>query len=323
MARVLPWLAPVTVLAAAAAGAPWAFRAAIWIYVAALFADLFAGIDTREREEAPLDAPLLRLGVAMQAAVLIAGLLVVSREGTSGAIYVCSIGVGAIGGMFGVPVAHELMHRRNRLDGALAEVLMTMFSYTHFCIEHVRGHHSNVGLYRDPATARAGESLYAFLPRTVLGGIAHASRLQPRTMMRYAVMLVTAYAAVGMLFGWNGVVFFAAQSVVCIVTLETINYVEHYGLSRRDDEPVSERLSWNSSHRISNWLLFNLPRHSDHHLFSQRPFAQLRHNDGPRQLPAGYFAMFALALFPPLWRQIMDPLVAANEVPDERLSRVV
>jgi alkane 1-monooxygenase len=302
-------------LAAYWSGAGWAFRISVWVYLGALALDFVAGVDESPMWDGFSTRPfrvITWLWVPLQAALVFTGLLAV-RGADLGTIYVASIGVGMIGGMFGIPVAHELMHRDTAFERVLAEVEMTLFGYTHFCIEHVEGHHANVGLRHDPATARYGESLYAFLPRSVVGGYIDAWRLDAKRMLRYLLVLCAVVVAIALGFGWRGVVFFAAQSAVAIMVIEAINYVEHYGLVRQESEPVTARHSWNSGHRVSNWLLFNVPRHSDHHDDAARPYPLLRHAGEARQLPAGYFAMFVLALFPPLWTAIMHPLLALDE----------
>jgi alkane 1-monooxygenase len=108
----------------------------------------------------------------------------------------------------------------------------------------------------------------------------------------------------------------AAQAGLAIFLLEVINFVEHYGLQRRETSPGRfERVmpwhSWNSSHRVSNWLLINLARHSDHHYLASKRYQVLDHLDAAPQLPAGYGTMFVAALVPPLWRRVMHPRVAA------------
>ena len=229
------------------------------------------------------------------------------------------------GGIFGVTAAHELMHRRGPWPRAGAAFLLSLFSYPHFCIEHVQGHHRNVGTRRDPATARLGESLYAFLPRGVIGGFRGAWRIESRRLRNRLVwqyaLLAGLYGIVGYALGGNGILVLAVQAAVAIFLLETLNYVGHYGLVRRvmapgRYEPVQQQHSWNSSHRVSNWLLFNVGRHSDHHCEPDRGYLSLKHESGAPQLPGGYFAMFVLALFPPLWRRIMDPLVPVMPTQD-------
>jgi alkane 1-monooxygenase len=246
------------------------------------------------------------------------------RKDTDCWVVACDLGFA--GGIIGITVAHELSHARSAWDRRLAEALMTLCSYPHFCIEHVHGHHRNVGTPGDPATARAGENLYAFLLRCVPGGVRSAWRLEARRlrlrrlpawsvrnrMFRYAVSLAGLYALVGWGFGLPGVFFFAAQGLVSVFLLEAVNYVQHYGLMRRPAgpgryEPVRPWHSWNFGHRLSNWLLFNLGRHSDHHCRARSPYHALRDCGDAPQLPAGYFAMVVLALFPPLWQAVMGP----------------
>jgi alkane 1-monooxygenase len=221
-------------------------------------------------------------------------------------------------------VAHELMHRASRWERALAEVLMLSTCYPHFCIEHVHGHHKHVGTPLDPATSRYGESIYAFLPRTLWGGLRSAWRIEavrvgawsPRNrMLHYAVALLWLFAVAGS-FGACALAAFVGQAAVAVLMLENINYIEHYGLSRRQILPgrwerVRPEHSWNSAHRVSNWMLVNLARHSDHHANPARPYPELRHFEHVPQMPTGYAGMFLLAWFPPLWFAVMNPRVEA------------
>ena len=128
-----------------------------------------------------------------------------------------------------------------------------------------------------------------------------------------SLALAAAFAALG---GWPGVLLFGLQSLWALVLLEIINYVEHYGLQRRRVggrwEPVREEHSWNADFTVSNWVLFNLQLHSDHHARMNKPFEQLRTIADAPQLPAGYPAMVLLALVPPLWFAVMDPRVPAT-----------
>jgi alkane 1-monooxygenase len=229
----------------------------------------------------------------------------------------------------GINVAHELMHRRGRFDRALAELLMMSTTYTHFCVEHVLGHHKHVATPHDPASSVRGDILYRYWLKTVFGGLRSAWRLETKrtsTMnltglrrwhdrrWRYPLAMALVLVLVGVSFGALGVVFFLAQSLVAVLLLETINYVEHYGLTRRQLSDGSyERCmpghSWNAPQRFTHWLLFALQRHSDHHHLASRPYFALRHREQAPQLPAGYPAMVVLSLVPPLWRLVMDPRV--------------
>ena len=118
--------------------------------------------------------------------------------------------------------------------------------------------------------------------------------------------------------GWIGLALFLWQAAVAVWQLELVNYVEHYGLTRRylgegRYEHVLPRHSWNASHRASNWLLINLQRHSDHHYKPDRRFPLLQtytEADAP-QLPRGYPMMAIAAMIPPLWKRLMNPRVRA------------
>lgn len=238
------------------------------------------------------------------------------------------VSVGSTGGAIGITFAHELVHRSGRAERAMGDVLLALVSYPHFAIEHVHGHHRHVATPADPATARLGEGFYRFLPRTTFGGITHAWAIErerlsrkgrrvwhpSNTMFRYALTMAALYTMAWWLWGGPGLGFFILQGVVAFVLLEGINYVEHYGLVRREESPgryerVAPRHSWDSSHRISNWLLINLARHSDHHMIASRRYPALSTRDQAPQLPAGYGTMLLLALVPPLWRKLMDPKV--------------
>lgn len=237
------------------------------------------------------------------------------------------VSTGIIAGTIGITFAHELVHRPGAFELALGEILLASTSYAHFAIEHVYGHHRRVATPEDPATARFGESLYHFIPRCVAGSLASAWRFEAdrlakrqrrawhpsNRLFRYAAAQVVLYVAVASVWGSAAALFVAAQAILAFSLLETINYIEHYGLQRAEIAPGKyERIapwhSWNSSHRVSNWLLINLARHSDHHLAASKRYQLLDHVAAAPQLPAGYGTMFLVALCPPLWRRLMDPL---------------
>ena len=244
-------------------------------------------------------------------------------------------GVGVMSGTIGINYAHELIHQRSRLERFLGDWLLAMALYSHFRSEHLLVHHRYVATPRDPVTARYGESFYRFYPRVLWQCVASAFRAE-RDMLarkghpwwhrtnpfwRYLAFQGAMVAVAALIGGWVGVGLFAFQAVVAAWQLELVNYIEHYGLARREVgeigggryEPVRPRHSWNSAHRISNWLLINLQRHSDHHYKPDRPFPLLQtyDEDEAPQLPQGYAAMTVLALFPPLFRRVMHPRVEA------------
>jgi alkane 1-monooxygenase len=338
----LSFLTPLSVVHGFQLGGLWSYQTIVWVYGIIPLIDWCVGLDKgnlSEDEAAARERSLafklpLWLFVPLQLGLIVWALGMVAEGGASLLeIFGLTISLGIATGAIGITVAHELMHRRSALERALAEALMASVSYTHFCIEHVRGHHRNVATPADPATARLGESFYAFWPRCVAGGLGSAWRLEVErlgrrglavwgpgnAMLRYGATLIVVYGAVAAAFGASGVLVFAIQGVIAFSMLEAINYIEHYGLSRRElspghYEPVAPEHSWNSSHRVTNWFLFDLARHTDHHLNAGRRYPALRHIDSPTQLPAGYAAMFVLALVPPLWRAVMDRRATAREI---------
>ena len=295
--------------------------------------DALMGVDRRNPPEtAPGLASRLLFGLAtwlvvpVELAVLSWSAYLVARRPLAPVEVVGAVlSAGVTGGVIGITVAHELIHRRGRVDRALGGVLLAVVGYLHWSIEHIAGHHRRVATPEDPATARLGEGMPAFVVRSFVDGFRSAwgieaarGRSPLRNRVLWCSLLPFALAAgLGLTFGPRAVPFFLAQSLVAIALLEIINYIEHYGLERRLLRPgVYERVSplhsWNASHRLTNALLFNLQRHSDHHVWPHRPYYRLRHYAESPQLPMGYAGMALLALVPPLWRRVMDPRVAAH-----------
>lgn len=185
----------------------------------------------------------------------------------------------------GINVSHELLHRRSRFERFLAKLLLISVQYGHFTIEHAKGHHFRAATPMDPATLRYGESFYHFLPRTVLGGYLSAWQIECERLRRRKTAVfgpsnemllflggqASMVVGFGFLFGWRGISLLLFQAVFAIVLLEQVNAIEHYGLMRRkkkngEYEAVGPRHSWDSSNRVSNFIMFKLQLHPDHHL---------------------------------------------------------
>lgn len=249
------------------------------------------------------------------------------------------LSTGIIHGGLAINVAHELCHRRSEPEQSLAKLLWFSVGYLHFHIEHRLGHHFRVATPEDPASARLGESLYAFFCRSIPGGWRSAWRIERarlaqlglspacwRNQMLWFAALPPAFAlALGGLWGWQAGAFYLAQSAIAILILELVNYLEHYGLERRrladgSYERVDIRHSWNSSQRLTNYILLKLQRHADHHANPGRRYPILRHFEQSPQLPTGYGGMMILALFPPLWHRVMDPRVLAYRARTDALT---
>ena len=284
-------------------------------------------------EEAALSDPLYDLlvlaFVPIQWATLVLFLFRVDEPGLTGwevAGRIASMGL--MCGVYGINVAHELGHRATKWERDMARVLLLSSLYMHFLIEHNRGHHKRVGTPDDPASARFGEWIYAFWPRTILFSLVSAWRIEAerlrragrpvldmRNEMLQALAIQAALVAgIGLFFGALVLLAFLGAALIGILLLETVNYIEHYGLGRALNERgtfgrVQHFHSWNSDHLLGRLMLFELTRHSDHHYMASRKYQVLRSwEDGP-QLPTGYPGSMVLSLFPPLWRKVMDPRV--------------
>ena len=230
-----------------------------------------------------------------------------------------------------INTAHELGHKRASTERWLSKVALAQSGYGHFFIEHNRGHHVRVATPEDPASARLGESFYAFLPRTVLGSLRSAWGLERVRLQRLGsspwtprndvlnawAMTAVLFAALVAAFGVVVLPYLLIQAVVGFSLLEVVNYLEHYGLLRqkRDDgryERTRPEHSWNSNSVASNVLLYHLQRHSDHHANPIRRYQALRHVADAPQLPTGYAGMILTAVVPPVWRRLMDHRVLAH-----------
>lgn len=228
-------------------------------------------------------------------------------------------------GVIGINVAHELGHRHTFHERLMAKILLSTSLYMHFIIVHNRSHHKHVATPEDPATARYGENLYAFLFRSISNGTKEAwlleklrlQRLQRpwfsfhNEMLRFTLIQSVLVLSIFLLFGLTAGFSFITAALLGIILLETVNYIEHYGLEREKTpsgmyEPVKVYHSWNSDHLFGRIMLYELTRHSDHHHKTSRKYQVLRSHAESPQLPWGYPVAMLLAAFPPLWFAIMN-----------------
>ncbi len=247
-----------------------------------------------------------------------------------------TLGVGIYVGASGINVAHELGHRKSRWERLLSQVLLLPALYMHFHIEHNHGHHRYVATLEDPATARYGENLYSFWIRSIWGSLLSAWGIEARRlqqaelkvwstknrMLQYIVLEFLYLALVFMWFNAVGLILAVIIALIGVLLLETINYIEHYGLQRNKTasgryERVGMQHSWNSNHEIGRIFLYELTRHADHHYKASKKYQELQHVTNSPQLPTGYPGSMLLALVPPLWFRMIDPMV-----PPEMISSI-
>lgn len=234
--------------------------------------------------------------------------------------------MGLLCGVFGINVAHELGHRIKPMEQFMAKLLLLTSLYMHFFIEHNKGHHKNVATPSDPSSARFNESLYRFWPRTIFFtwlSAWHIANDELRKkgkavwswrneMLQFTIVELLLLGTIWYFLGTTVLLYFILAAFMGILLLETVNYIEHYGLSRQQiAEGKYERAmpehSWNSDHVIGRLMLFELSRHSDHHYLASRKYQILRHHESAPQMPTGYPGMMLLSLVPPLWFRVMNP----------------
>lgn len=268
--------------------------------------------------------------VPLQYAALAFFLFSMQEEGLTGwekAGRIASMGL--LCAAFGINVGHELGHRRLLYERNLAKALLLTSLYMHFYIEHNKGHHKNVSTKEDPSSARKWEPIYIFYFRTVIFSYISAWKIAAddqqkkgkpvlhfsNQMIQFQLLQILFVLLVQYIFGTNVMLSFLAAASIGFLLLETVNYIEHYGLERKQTEEGYERAmpehSWNSSHILGRLMLFELSRHSDHHYLASRKYQVLRHHEEAPQMPTGYPGMMILSLVPPLWFSVMHKRMEA------------
>lgn len=319
------------VVAALLAAGPWPFAILAWLYVGSilvdrLFGNRFEGADAVNGRSSPYFDLLLYAAVPLQTAILAIGLWQIAFNPLRWwEIVGITLVMGASGGALGIVAAHELIHRQGRWARGLGVFLLLFAHIPHFRIEHVHNHHRKVATPEDPASADIGDTVWAFAGRSMIGQYRSAWATESARMIRrslapfgwrnrmiqYLAMQALLLAAVTAVFGWPGLLAFAVQGLLAAFALEVINYIEHYGLRRRETapgryEPVQHHHSWSTAAVTTDYGLFGLGRHAAHHVDGSIPYPDLVNDEGMPQLPTGYAGSYMLALFPPLWRRAMD-----------------
>jgi len=271
---------------------------------------------------------IVKAFIPTQYAATLLGAWLASRKSTPLADYVgLTLTVGAINGI-AINTGHELSHKHDKLDRFLSMLALAPSAYTHFAVEHPYGHHSRVATPEDPASSRLGESFWKFLPRTVVGGVKSAIRIEKQRLARRGkgfwspsnellqgwALSAAFFTLTALICGRRSIPFLAGQAAYGASLLEVINYIEHYGLLRQKDangkyERTKPEHSWNSNEVVTNLFLYQLQRHSDHHAHPARSFQGLRHFEDAPQLPGGYASMLLPAYLPSMWFEMMDKRV--------------
>jgi alkane 1-monooxygenase len=314
----------------------WSYFALVFIFGLIPFMELFMNgstenLNPQEEEEAKnnflFDFILYGL-VPLQCFILVYFLIQVGDNTLP--LYAkigMTISYGLACGGIAINAGHELGHRNTWYEQGMSKLLLLSTLYMHFFIEHNRGHHKHVSTDNDPASSRYNENVYSFFLRSIIGGWRSAFRLEEKKMtlqnkrvwslhnemLRFQLIQIALITAIAIIFGLETMLCFIVGATIGILILETVNYIEHYGLRRMKVGNRFERTkpihSWNSNHPLGRILLLELTRHSDHHYISSRKYQTLKHFDNSPQMPTGYPGMMVLALFPPLWFRVMNKRV--------------
>ncbi|WP_452227234.1 alkane 1-monooxygenase [Lacinutrix cladophorae] len=244
------------------------------------------------------------------------------------------ISLGIVLAINGINVAHELGHRQSTNERFLGKALLLPSLYMHFYIEHNFGHHLHAATPEDPATARYNQSVYSFWFTSTIRQYFKSWKIQ-KTLLKnknlsffslkndmfwYSIIQITYLVLVYFFFSATGLLFALVSGIVGFILLETVNYIEHYGLLRLKTksgryERVKQIHSWNSNHVIGRIVLYELTRHSDHHYKTNKKYQILDCHEESPQMPYGYPTSMLISLFPPLWFKIMN-----KRVPREMIS---
>lgn len=239
-------------------------------------------------------------------------------------------GMGLVGGV-GFGCAHELLHAPGRIDQMLQKIMTVFLFYPHYKLIHIRSHHHHAGTDHDENTAWMNESIYSYIFRTIPGSMVRCWQMEAKRhravsresflkgflmnkMVPYALGQVILLVALWVFAGPMGLLFYAAQLVVGHLILESVNYIQHYGLLRKLRDGKYERTgpehSWDTYHFFSSYVTFRVGHHSYHHIAVQ-PYYLLDPEPEAPKLPVGYFWAIPIVLLPPVWRRWINPRIEA------------
>ena len=321
----------------------WVFITPVYVFIMIPILELllaknpsnYSESEIKTKKVNPLFDWMLYLNLPIIYALLFWALLEVSLKTLEAYEFIgIVISVGIVLGGNGINVAHELGHRLITNERFLGKLLLLPSLYMHFFIEHNFGHHLHAATKEDPATARYKQSVYSFWITSVFRQYISAWKIQIKLlknnntsffsvkndMFWYAIIQTTYLIIVFLMFGKIGLLFAFCSAVIGFLLLETVNYIEHYGLLRLKTESgryerVREIHSWNSNHVVGRIVLYELTRHSDHHYKSSKKYQILECYENSPEMPFGYPTSMVISLLPPLWFKIMN-----KRVPIEMIS---
>jgi alkane 1-monooxygenase len=241
-----------------------------------------------------------------------------------------ALSTGVVSAIIAVGGGHEMLHRKTFIEQLASHVFIASILYGGSKVIHVKLHHVIANTPEDPQTAAYNQSVYAFLPRAYANNFRPAWRVERERLeklgygawnwrnhvLQMDAMSCIILAAVGYAFGPLGIVMYIGQAFTAVTVVEIVNYIQHYGLARvkladGTYERQGPQHSWSCYYRLSNYLLLQAQRHSDHHVHPGRRYQEMVSFEGNPELPAAYPVMLLLALIPGAWRRVMNPRLAA------------
>lgn len=199
-------------------------------------------------------------------------------------------------------VGHELGHRKEFIPNFLSNVIFVNLLLLSFKEVHNIGHHGDVATEKDIITAHRDESLYSYLYKTISTIYTRAAEI--RTSLAVTMVLSQAVMlGVTIIYYPSVFVFFIIQLIVGLLLLESVNYVEHYGLMQDGND--LNNTSWDCTNTLTNGFLFNLGHHAHHHKNSSVKFYNLE-QVSDYKVSEGYLVLILTALFPLRWFKLMN-----------------
>jgi alkane 1-monooxygenase len=311
-------------------GGAWAWSNVVFVLVVVNCLEWIMG--HQRNNEAVNGSALPDFFVMMAIPMVLAGIVTLLWGTCSGMLKGSDL-VGAVlstgfsSGSMGIVAAHEMIHRKKAAWKRAGDFLLFLVMNAYFAIDHLRVHHRHVATSLDHASARYGEHFYRFLIRSIRGQFMQSLELEAERLrlkgqlpygpenaiIRNSVLHIGLSVSLIMIYPMLGIVF-AGQAFFANILLEYTNYIEHYGLERTENERVRAHHSWQSDKPFSRFMLYDLSRHADHHLYGGKPYFQLKtHEDGPT-LPGGYAGLIVPVLIPPLWFTMIHPKIKAFQV---------
>ena len=256
----LAYVTPASVVAGLWLGGSGTFLTPVIAFIIIPLLDLIIGTEQQnptEEENKKLEEHLLfrwvlYLAVPMQVGIVVWGAYVVAQVPLSMLELVGFVfSIGIMGAAIAINVGHELCHRSLWYEKNMAKLMLLTVSYMHFYIEHRKGHHARVATWDDPASGRLGESVYAFWLRSVIYSFRSAWEIETlrlkqknlpfwshyNQMLWFMILPILFASGLALAFGWQALPYFMVQSILGFSFLEVINYIEHYGLERKEVTP--------------------------------------------------------------------------------------